>query len=72
MGASTSGALDVIGTYVALPLGGYVRSAFWVLLVMARLSTFAAASVVDTLGPMMPVPVAFATLSRAEISKDIA
>ena len=72
MGASTSGAFDVIGAYVALPFGGFVRSAFRVLLVMARLSTFATASVVDTLGPVMSVPVAVATLSRAEVAEDIA
>ena len=72
MGASTSGAFDVIGAYVALPFGGFVRSAFRILLMMALLSTFAAASVVDTLGPVMPVPVAVATLSRAEVAEDIA
>ena len=71
MGASTSGAFDVIGAYVALPFGGFVRSTFRILLMMALLSTFAAASVVDTLGPVMPESVAVATLSRAKVTKDI-
>ena len=72
MGASTSGAFDVIGAYVALPFGGFIRSAFRILLMMALLSTFAAASVVDALGPVMPKSVTVATLSRAEVAEDIA
>ena len=71
VGASTSGTFNVIGAYVALPFGGFVDRSFWVLLVVACLTTFATTSVVDTLGPVMSVPMAVATLSRAKVTKNI-
>ena len=71
MGASTSGTFNVIGAYVALPFGGFVDRSFRVLLVVACLATFATTSIVDTLGPVMSVPMAVATLPRSKITKDV-
>ena len=72
MGASTSCTFDVVGADVALPFRRFVGRAFRIFLEMARLTTFAAASVKDTLGSMVPIPVAVATLPCAEITEDVA
>ena len=72
MGASTSCTFDVVGADVALPFRRFVGRAFRILLKMARLTTFATASIEDALGSMMPIPVAVATLPCTEITKDVA